>query len=85
VQAVFNAFPSQTAARAVKDLHSGCVKIIGVIWADFNAFQAQLAVLGKVLDLFLWGARLRIMTPMAVKVAPFQEDAGADAWSIVDG
>jgi len=22
---------------------------------------------------------------MAVKVAPFQEDAGADAWSIVDG
>lgn len=58
---------------------------MGVIRADLNAFQAQLAFLGKVLDLLLWGARLGIMTPMAVKVAPFQEDAGADTWSVVDG
>jgi hypothetical protein len=58
---------------------------MGIIGADFNTFQAQLAFLGKILHLLLWGTRLGIMAPMAVKVASFQENAGTDARSIVDG
>ncbi len=85
MEAVLDAFPTYTAARTVVDLITMCVEIMGAIWADIDAFQAQLAFLREVLYLLLKAARLGVMAPMAVKVAPFQEDAGADAWSIVDG